>query len=46
LAVDSWQTFTNTWVSTETGTLSIEFPFVSGFGPFLDNISAIERVEP
>jgi hypothetical protein len=45
-AADSWQTFTNTLVSTESGVLSIEFAYVSGKGPFLDHISAIERVEP
>tara|TARA_B110000285_G_scaffold11565_2_gene11504 strand:- start:5042 stop:8002 length:2961 start_codon:yes stop_codon:yes gene_type:complete len=46
LGQDTWQTFTNTWVSSETGMLSIEFAFVSGLGPFLDNISSVERVAP
>ena len=43
-AADTWQAYTNTWVSTATGTLSIEFSNVSGI-PWIDNISDVKREE-
>ena len=41
-----WQTINNNWTTTAAGTLNIEFAYVSGRGPFLDNVSKVERVEP
>ena len=43
-AANIWQAYTNTWVSTATGTLSIEFSNVSGI-PWIDNISDVKREE-
>ena len=40
LANDSWQAYTNTWVATESGTLTLEFSNVSG-KPWLDKISDV-----
>ena len=39
-AYDSWQAYTNTWVATESGPLTLEFSNVSGT-PWLDKISDV-----
>jgi len=36
---------TNTWVATETGTLTLEFSNASG-NPWIDHISDVKRVQP
>jgi hypothetical protein len=41
LSEDTWQTYTNTWVATETGTLRLEFSNVSG-KPWIDNVSDVK----
>jgi len=45
LANDSWQAYTNSWVATESGTLTLEFSNVSG-KPWLDKISDVSMVPP
>ncbi|QHI68490.1 dockerin type I repeat-containing protein [Tichowtungia aerotolerans] len=45
LAYDTWQAYTNTWVATESGTLTLEFSNASG-KPWIDHISNVKRVEP
>ena len=41
---DTWQAFTNTWVATESGTLTLEFSNVSG-NTWIDAISDVKREE-
>ena len=41
---DTWQAFTNTWVATESGTLTLEFSQVSG-NTWIDAISDVKREE-
>jgi hypothetical protein len=45
LANDTWQVYTNTWVATESGTLTLEFSNASD-KPWIDHISDVKRVQP
>jgi hypothetical protein len=45
LANDTWRAYTNSWVATESGTLTLEFSNVSG-KPWLDRISGVMVVAP
>lgn len=42
-AYDTWEAFTNSWVATESGTLTLEFSNVSG-SPWIDSISDVTVV--
>ncbi|MDA0338625.1 MAG: choice-of-anchor D domain-containing protein, partial [Proteobacteria bacterium] len=43
LAYDTWEAFTNTWVATESGPLTLEFSYVSG-KPWIDHVSDVTIV--
>jgi len=44
LAYDTWEAFTNTWVATESGTLTLEFSNVSG-KPWIDHVGDVTVIE-